>query len=448
MTGRPFSVNNPFRSAGMETRYQHDQQYQEWVRGNTSPSRGGSVSPPLGMAEKPVPVRQNTNPFLDDGDMHDSGHMGAPVQPVQPVQPVHSPPQGYGKALSAEEEKEQLRQKYQRDREREERPSHRRDLPPSYEEVAGGRGKGYPREKESYSGNVHREHSRSSGHREEYSRSAERAPHRHHSHRRHQDNSSPAKKEKRKNKVATPKNVDTIDKLDVTGLFGGSFHHDGPFDAVTPHRNKNTKAAPVLAFPADGPNSTIGGVTSKKSAMNEVFGVEEDDDDNDLYRISGQVAGSTTSVNTKDAIKPNVGDIKQMDIKSKTEKIHGPTTVGLGSTTFLDGAPASAAAIRQDIKQHSHTNRSGVQRHKSLSQRLGIGSDSSRPSRSDSYKGAGLSRTRSGPTEERPHQARHNSSHADDDEEDVYLGLPTSSLKKSSGSKFMKRVRSLKVGRK
>ncbi|SCV17244.1 uncharacterized protein CGFF_05369 [Nakaseomyces glabratus] len=383
MTGRPFSVNNPFRSAGMETRYQHDQQYQEWVRGNTSPSRGGSVSPPLGMAEKPVPVRQNTNPFLDDGDMHDSGHMGAPVQPVQPV---HSPPQGYGKALSAEEEKEQLRQKYQRDREREERPSHRRDLPPSYEEVAGGRGKGYPREKESYSGNVHREHSRSSGHRED--------------HRRHQDNSSPAKKEKRKNKVATPKNVDTIDKLDVTGLFGGSFHHDGPFDAVTPHRNKNTKAAPVLAFPADGPNSTIGGVTSKKSAMNEVFGVEEDDDDNDLYRISGQVAGSTTSVNTKDAIKPNVGDIKQMDIKSKTEKIHGPTT------------------------------------------RLGIGSDSSRPSRSDSYKGAGLSRTRSGPTEERPHQARHNSSHADDDEEDVYLGLPTSSLKKSSGSKFMKRGKS------
>ncbi len=54
--------------------------------------------------------------------------------------------------------------------------------------------------------------------------------------------------------------LDTVDKLDVTGFFtGGTFHHDGPFDACTPHRNKNQVKAPVNAFPIDGPNTSLKG---------------------------------------------------------------------------------------------------------------------------------------------------------------------------------------------
>ncbi|CAI4377185.1 CMF_collapsed_G0013050.mRNA.1.CDS.1 [Saccharomyces cerevisiae] len=81
--------------------------------------------------------------------------------------------------------------------------------------------------------------SRPSSHRE-HSNSGTYIPRRSssHHHREASSSSTPSKKGKRKSKVIVPKNVDTIDKLDVTGLFGGSFHHDGPFDAVTRGGNK------------------------------------------------------------------------------------------------------------------------------------------------------------------------------------------------------------------
>ncbi|KDQ16270.1 hypothetical protein BOTBODRAFT_64891, partial [Botryobasidium botryosum FD-172 SS1] len=40
--------------------------------------------------------------------------------------------------------------------------------------------------------------------------------------------------------------VDLIDKLDITG--GLRFHHDGPFDACAPSRNRTAHQAPMLAF--------------------------------------------------------------------------------------------------------------------------------------------------------------------------------------------------------
>lgn len=52
----------------------------------------------------------------------------------------------------------------------------------------------------------------------------------------------------------------------------------------------------------------------------------------------------------------------------KTELVHGPTTMGLGSTTFLDGAPASSAAIKQDVINHAQESRrkNSIARKKSL----------------------------------------------------------------------------------
>ncbi|KAF9512584.1 hypothetical protein BS47DRAFT_1045337 [Hydnum rufescens UP504] len=42
--------------------------------------------------------------------------------------------------------------------------------------------------------------------------------------------------------------VDLIDQLDYSGLGGGTFHHDGPFDALAPSRNRNGQKAPMSAF--------------------------------------------------------------------------------------------------------------------------------------------------------------------------------------------------------
>ncbi|KAK7676257.1 hypothetical protein QCA50_020798 [Cerrena zonata] len=105
----------------------------------------------------------------------------------------------------------------------------------------------------------------------------------------------------RKPEPVKAKNLDTIDKLDVTAFFGGGFHHDGPFDACTPHRNKNQKQAPVMAFPADGPNNSIKGLApnvNDDERMNLAFGNYDDNDHN-------QIVGRTGSVKKKVVTPPS-----------------------------------------------------------------------------------------------------------------------------------------------
>lgn len=380
----------------------------------------------------------SNNPFLDDVSASSGESSKPPAYPVKESRSSRKYP-------TAREEKERLRSRFKEEEDVDSNGNG--DLPPSYDEIAGSRKSksGHLREKEGSSGSARRSHHHHRHHRErEDDRSRERGGHRHR---------SSSTKDKKKGKPAvTPKNVDTIDKMDVTGLFGGSFHHDGPFDACTPHRNKNSKAAPVLAFPADGPNNSIGGASAKKSALNEVFGREELDDD-DIYnaKLNNRPLSSSSEANgstsTLDAIKPNAKTVTQFDAKGKSQLVHGPTTVGLGSTTFLDGAPASTAAIRDDIRQHAHQTRTGVQRKKSLTQRLQVnGGNNSGLNRSGSVSNKNasteplkLAKTHSGHLE-----------NGDEDEDDVYLGVrfDDNSRKESTGNKLLRRVKSLKVGRK
>lgn len=426
----------------------------------------------------PVPANSN-NPFLSDLSPEElnSGRSRSfkENQPRQQPSKQQHP--------TAAEEKEALRRKYLRI-DNEDIPPPRRssprnprhaELPPSYDEVAGSksRSNGYPKEKSS-SGERSRSHSDRERDREhrpkdrdrEREREKERrarhrgesgtngsSSHRHRKSSSGRKSSSPDKRDKSKGPL--PKNVDTIDKLDVTGLFGGAFHHDGPFDACTPHRNKNTKAAPVMAFPADGPNSSIAGPTATKSVIKEVFGHDDVDDDY-LYKPNGStiINSSTTTV---DAIKPNSNDVTQFDAKMKTELVHGPTTAGLGSTTFLDGAPAAPAAIKDAANKES----SGIQRKKSFSQRLKVGTNK--------YDDVRLRKVSSDSTPNSPSMLEHSSfdnprndnyyySGKDNgnDNDDYYVGTSSSGVrfdsnsgpkKESTSNKLLRRVKSLKVSR-
>ncbi|GAV46696.1 hypothetical protein ZYGR_0A02900 [Zygosaccharomyces rouxii] len=317
-----------------------------------------------------------------------------------------------------------------------------------------------------YSDREHREH------REHRDRErSHHHPHRHRSHR-HRDHAPSSSKDKKSSNGTKPqpKNVDKIDKMDVTALFGSSFHHDGPFDAVTPHRNKNAKAPPVLAFPADGPNNSIGGAPTKKNAMNEVFGRMDPEDDDDIYQarpkssprttvfgVSSDPSSANGSSTTLDAVKPGAKDLTAFDPRGRVQAVEGPTTDGLGSTTFLDGAPASNKAIGEDVRAHARQTRlGGVQRKPSLSQKLTStvrGGSSSGPSSSyGNGSGSGTVYSRNLAPEKPLSLTRSHSGHLEngDDDEDVYLGLPSSELsrKKSTGTRLMRRVRSMKVGRK
>ncbi|KZW02000.1 hypothetical protein EXIGLDRAFT_760229 [Exidia glandulosa HHB12029] len=44
--------------------------------------------------------------------------------------------------------------------------------------------------------------------------------------------------------------VDVIDKLDISGVGSIALHHDGPFDACAPSRNRNKNKAPMMAWAA------------------------------------------------------------------------------------------------------------------------------------------------------------------------------------------------------
>lgn len=310
--------------------------------------------------------------------------------------------------------------------------------PPSYEEAAGREAakREYRREKESGSSSTrqHRSHSDSHYHRSHHKSSSSSSSSRPHKSSRHR---SPSK---RKPEPVKAKNMDTIDKLDVTGFFGGGFHHDGPFDACTPHRNKNAKKAPVMAFPADGPNNSIAGAANfdKNQQMNLAFGIDNVNDS----KLDGK--GNHFKGDEKDAvpvIKTNrISDDPQttmytpkqnpsviaFDSTQKAEPIHGSTTAGLGSTTFLDGAPAPKGS-----EDYLSPSNGGLGRKKSLVQRFkgnGSSNTSRRASSDDRHSGENV---------------RRGSLNA----LDIETGEDDDDLKPPGGNSFIRRVKSLKVRR-
>ncbi|KAF9076213.1 Pal1 cell morphology protein-domain-containing protein [Rhodocollybia butyracea] len=58
--------------------------------------------------------------------------------------------------------------------------------------------------------------------------------------------SAPAERPKAKKKSS--RHADVIDRLDFTGVGAAMFHHDGPFDACAPSRNRHRTKAPMMAW--------------------------------------------------------------------------------------------------------------------------------------------------------------------------------------------------------
>ncbi|KAI4719979.1 Pal1-domain-containing protein [Aureobasidium sp. EXF-10727] len=157
-----------------------------------------------------------------------------------------------------------------------------------------------------------------------------------------------------------PQGLDLIDKLDVTGIYGqGLFHHDGPFDACNPHRNrKKDVRAPMQAFPADSANNALGG----SGPLNKNI---------DLDRFHGRGEDAFNDY-SQSRVQPPAKHVQSFNPADRVEQIHTSESVGLGTSTFLEGAPAS----RKDLqRRESETETSafpggGLTRKKSLAVRL------------------------------------------------------------------------------
>lgn len=164
--------------------------------------------------------------------------------------------------------------------------------------------------------------------------------------------------------------VDLIDQLDMTGIHGvGSFHHDGPFDACNPHRNrKGSRRAPMSAFAKDSPNNSIGGAgpLNDRPDHKRFMGTADEEAFTD-YSRSGRYA--------KESKKSSSAEGTYFDPTSRGEILHGDDSLGLGTSTFLEGTPAARAIIqKREAQQAQEFLEGGLQRKKSLAQRIrGVG---------------------------------------------------------------------------
>lgn len=134
------------------------------------------------------------------------------------------------------------------------------------------------------------------------------------------------------------------------------FHHDGPFDACNPHRNrKGVRTAPMQAFPKNSSNMALGGA----GPVNQNI---------DLNQFHGRGVEGYNDFNTGLQRQP---ETVSFDAKANLDPVHGAESMGLGTSTFLDGAPASRSAIaRRESEAEKLEANGGLQRKKSLAQRL------------------------------------------------------------------------------
>lgn len=169
-------------------------------------------------------------------------------------------------------------------------------------------------------------------------------------------------KDSKGKRVRRPQGLDLIDKLDVTGIYGPSMiHHDGPYDAVQPHRNrKKDQRAPMEAFPAGSANNTLGGSGPLNTKI-------------DLDRIHGRGAeGFTDFAGAESEWKKATPPTAEFSAKGRDDIVHGEQTHGLGTSTFLEGAPASRKAIEEETEAQRQKSlaEGGLGRKKSIAQRF------------------------------------------------------------------------------
>ena len=151
----------------------------------------------------------------------------------------------------------------------------------------------------------------------------------------------------------------------------------------------------MQAFPEGSANMAMGGSGPLNSRL-------------DLDRFHGrgdegfQDYGNTRKTNT-----PYVAAQQYVNPHDRTEQVHGEESYGLGTSTFLEGAPATKKALERresddyqpvpDANAITPGGSAGLQRKKSLAQRL---------------RGMSASQRRGGPGDIRSPEARYNSSNS------------------------------------
>lgn len=154
------------------------------------------------------------------------------------------------------------------------------------------------------------------------------------------------------------------------------FHHDGPFDACNPHRNRQgSRRAPMQAFPKDSLNNAlVGGPPINRRPNHAAFLGNNDEEAFKDYSTGGAAGAANYESYGVRATQPGAQPSVQSSTM-KVEPVHGDESLGLGTSTFLDGAPASKAAIQRTAAETAAADSAaakagGLARKKSLAQKI------------------------------------------------------------------------------
>ncbi|KAK3394059.1 Pal1 cell morphology protein-domain-containing protein [Podospora didyma] len=169
-----------------------------------------------------------------------------------------------------------------------------------------------------------------------------------------------------RDKKPANRKLDIIDQLDATSIYGtGMFHHDGPFDALNPHRNKQgSRRAPMQAFPKDSLNNILGGSGPLNARPDHAAFLGQHDDE----AFKEWSSGAKDRGEPVDFAPTARGEPRIFDPLSRSSVLHGDESLGLGTSTFLEGTPAARTAIQK--RQEEEADNDGLQRKKSLAQRI------------------------------------------------------------------------------
>ncbi|KAK2048434.1 Pal1-domain-containing protein [Colletotrichum somersetense] len=170
-----------------------------------------------------------------------------------------------------------------------------------------------------------------------------------------------AREGKDKDPKKPSRRLDIIDQLDATSIYGtGLFHHDGPFDAANPHRNrKGSRRAPMHAFAKDSLNMSLGGSGPLNKRPDHATFLGNNDGD----------ASADYATAAQNAARKN--DPAVFDPKFRGSIVYGEESLGLGASTFLEGTPAARAAIQRTQAEQAQQNAAeGLGRSKSIAQRI------------------------------------------------------------------------------
>lgn len=148
----------------------------------------------------------------------------------------------------------------------------------------------------------------------------------------------------------------------------------------------------MQAFPKDSANNALGGSGPVHKNIDfaqfhgrgaEGFTDYSTSGANNVITEPEPYAGSSAPMRSGPGVRPGVDRTTSFNPTAKVEQVHGDESMGLGTSTFLEGAPASRTAIQRRESESEHHGGvfgggAGLGRKKSLVQKIKGISNSSR----------------------------------------------------------------------